>query len=226
MINKTVKIILCLHFAFTGLFSDDAISCKDDNYFIPYTYSARTVYVHWDDTPMKDECQDEVYATANQLRLTHRYDRIADIGCGSGYKLIKYLSDCHTVGFEIEPTLSFLCKKYTNREWELVDFASTNPNQSDFDIVICADVIEHLVDPDQLLNYINKMNFHYLVISTPDRYLLGDAAQKGPPENPAHVREWGYDEFEKYISAYFEVVDHHHTHKEFWGQTIVCRKRL
>lgn len=79
-------------------------------------------------------------------------------------------------------------------------------------MIICSDVIEHLVDPDILLSFLEKSNFKFLILSTPER----DSVQMkqrgllwdGPPVNEAHVREWNFEEFEQYISYKFKIIDH------------------
>ncbi len=39
-----------------------------------------------------------------------------DVGCGSGWKLVNYLSgEFHTIGIETEPALSFLRKTYPDQ---------------------------------------------------------------------------------------------------------------
>ena len=39
-----------------------------------------------------------------------------DVGCGSGWKLVKYISEeFRTIGIDTEPALSFLKKKYPNQ---------------------------------------------------------------------------------------------------------------
>lgn len=44
-----------------------------------------------------------------------------DVGCGSGWKLVKYLSEeFHTIGIETEPALSFLRKTYPE---QVLDFS-------------------------------------------------------------------------------------------------------
>jgi hypothetical protein len=100
-----------------------------------------------------------------------------------------------------------------------------------FDILICADVIEHLVDPDELLNWIQNLNFNYLVISTPDRDKLklyqwpAEQSQSGPPVNEGHIREWNFEEFEAYISQFFEIKKHFHNSSEWMAQVIVAIKK-
>lgn len=206
---------------------------KEQNFFIKEGYISRKTYTHFDDCSLKDEFQDEVYFAAWKLAGETHCRNIADVGCGSGYKLLKYFSDCETTGFEIQPTLAFLQKTYPHRIWGLSDFGQ-KPIQASFDLVVCSDVIEHIVDPDALLNWISQLDFQYLVISTPDRDRLtcvwtdpiyGAQSQLGPPVNIAHVREWNFREFEKYISQYFDVVTHFHPEKEFYGQIIVAVKK-
>lgn len=201
-----------------------------ERYCIKEGYVSRTSYTHFDDTGNKDECQDEVYCAAQVIAKTRHYRNIGDIGCGSGFKLIKYFKSHETVGFEIEPTLSFLKAKYPDRRWEVSDFSHSLAERQ-FDLIVCADVIEHLVNPNELLEWIKECNFELLIISTPDRArllkLYGNniQSQVGPPLNPCHVREWTFDEFASYIGQHFDIVSHFHCKKEYWGQVIVVKKR-
>jgi len=230
---KKVIFLTCILFAnFTLVF---AANYKDQNYFIKKGYIARQHYTHFDDSALKDEFQDEVYFAACVLSNIHQYKTIGDVGCGSGYKLLKYFKECNTIGFEIQPTLDFLQKAYPYREWCISDF-STKPARQECELIICSDVIEHVEDPDQLLSWIDQFNFQYLVISTPDRDRLihvwtdscyGPQSQSGPPVNITHIREWNFKEFEKYVSQYFDIVDHFHCTREFYGQVVVaCKKRV
>lgn len=208
------------------------LSFQDKNFFIKEGYISRQTYNHFDDTHFKDEYQDEVYSAAYELSQKNDYTRIYDIGCGSGYKLMKYFYGCETVGYEIQPTLDFLLRTYSDRVWKLSNFKK-QPEFSSTDIIVCADVVEHLVNPDLLLNWIAKFDFKYLVISTPDRDQMflrckkkgrADQIQKGPPLNTKHVREWNFQEFKKYIGQYFDIVSHMHPKKHFWGQIIIAKK--
>lgn len=199
-------------------------------YCIKEGYISRTSNIQFDDTGNHDEYQDEVYLAAHTIAETHHYRSIGDIGCGSGFKLMKYFQSYETVGFEIQPTLSFLEGKYPDRQWKASDF-NQPLSERQFDLIVCADVIEHLIDPNQLLEWIQECNFELLVISTPDRDRLLEVqgnnpqSQTGPPVNAAHIREWSFDEFAFYIGQYFDIVSHFHTEKEFWGQVIVAKKR-
>jgi hypothetical protein len=57
-------------------------------------------------------------------------------------------------------------------------------------VVICADVIEHLPDPVPLVRNLASLaeRSRAVVVSTPDRALVGGPHHLGPPGNPSHAR--------------------------------------
>ncbi len=197
---------------------------ENKNYCIKKNYTSRAHYTHYDDRECKDEYQDEVYATAAEIVYENGFKNIFDVGCGSGYKLVKYFDGLDTLGCEIQPTFDFLLHAYPHKKWMLSDFSCPYPAR-ERDLIICSDVIEHLIDPDLLLNWIDQIDFKYLVISTPDRDKLPLAGQSGPPINPAHIREWSFAEFEEYLSRYFHIVRHFHHERSGDGQIIIATKR-
>jgi hypothetical protein len=180
----------------------------EKTYFIREGYKHRHSYTHYSDIGFEDQYQDEVYQTALRTLEDNNLKTIYDVGCGGAYKLRKYFKDYNFTGAEIEPTLSWLTKTFPKDEWVLSDFSK--PVETD--LFICSDVIEHLVDPDGLLDFFQQSNFKFLVLSTPER----EAVQRfqkgflweGPPVNPAHVREWNFKEFGDYISSRFNVIKH------------------
>jgi len=196
------------------------------NYCMRKDYIARTEYSHFNDQGFEDAWQLEVYLHALGLMKKYKLEKIIDVGCGSGYKLMTYLGEYETVGIELAENMDFLRKKYSNRKFLTSDFNSGEDFYTD--VVICSDVIEHLLDPDELINFLKSMTFKYLVISTPDRHMLYgrmDPLQVGPPKNKAHVREWGFGEFKKYISSYFDIVEHKISNMEQSSQMIICTKK-
>jgi hypothetical protein len=217
--------------AFSDIPSKKHRSFKNNNYFIKPGYICRSTYVpdnhaHNGIDPAQEEVYQEAYAIARECGA----QTIGDIGCGSAYKLLKYFSSYKTIGFEVDPNFAYLKSYYPERTWIYGNFNSTL-DLPFFDVIICADVVEHLVNPDDLLNWIQRLNFKYLVISTPDRDKLPlyqippEQSQSGPPVNPYHIREWSFAEFEEYVSQFFEIKRHFHNNTEWMAQVIVATKK-
>jgi SAM-dependent methyltransferase len=164
---------------------------------------------------MTDKYQKEVYIYAQSLMKLHNFNTVVDVGCGSGYKLVKYLGEYDTTGIETEPCISFLRKKYPSLKWLDSGEAekSFKPHTIKADVVICSDVIEHIVDPDNLIEFLLSIDSTYYVISTPCRNRLVEFFDRKPldaPINKCHVREWTMDEFKQYISKRFTLIESHY----------------
>lgn len=186
-------------------------------------YSHRKEAHFYDDTPNRDECQKEVYELARFYLDKYGYQQVLDIGCGSGYKLLQQFADYPTVGVEVGATLAFLQQKYPNRTWIDAARAEQIPRQTD--LIICSDVIEHVANPDEMLELIKKIDFKLLFLSTPDRDLVRGWYNYGPPENKCHTREWNTKEFRRYVAAHFDIISHQITHVEDATQLLICKKK-
>lgn len=171
------------------------------SYFLPKGYKVGEVK-YFDDTPNTDEFQREVYQCAKNLVKPGA--TVLDIGCGSAFKLMSFFgSGYNAVGLDLKPTVEKLRERYPKGKW--IEYDLEHPDDSwlgdNYDLVICADVVEHLEDPDKLFALLRKLRFDKLVISTPDRSLIVERGgdRLGPPQNPHHVREWSRREFKRYL---------------------------
>lgn len=192
---------------------------SEDEYCMPLTYKINQNPEHFDDVAATEKgdgekWQREVYRYAAKVMKEHGFTHVADIGCGAAFKLMKYLGMYDTVGFETEPCYSYLKSKYPERKWVLSgepekNFIEYNEN---FDLIICADVIEHIIDPDLLIDFIKKLNFKYVIMSTPNQHFR--STPSGPPVNKAHVREWNHEQFTRYMEKHFTIIHKFHDPKE------------
>lgn len=175
------------------------------DYFIHPGYTCRMENLAFDDTPFTDEFQKEVYFFARKICDRDKLKSVCDIGCGSGFKLMANFHDLDTVGIEVVETCEFLKAKWPERRWAVSGLDA--PPVFSKEMVISADVIEHLPCPDKLLKYIVQMKPEDIVLSTPERELASGATD-GPPKNVHHVREWNFDEFDAYIASWFDIERH------------------
>jgi hypothetical protein len=186
-------------------------------FFIKENYKCRLENKSFDDTKLTDQWQKEVYEFAKNIAQKHNFQNVLDIGTGSGYKLIKYFDHCNTLGIDIPATVEFLRNTYPNKAWS----SNFNPIKG-YDLIISSDVIEHLPDPDMLLDLIIASSPKLIVLSTPDRSLLYSGDHDGPPYNKAHVREWNMSEFYKYIDSKLQVLEHFTSNRKQSTQVILA----
>jgi hypothetical protein len=185
-----------------------------DKYCMPKKYYARINNRHYVDLDCTDEYQKEVYVYANKIMKNNNFKKIIDVGCGSGYKLVHYLSNYETIGYETQPCIDHLRKKYPTRTW--VDSGQKsksfnyNKQEKEYDMIMSSDVIEHIVDPDELIKFMKSFKCKYYLFSTPCRKVLtlrNGYDSNGPPKNKQHVREWTFDEFKMYLNKHFDVLE-------------------
>jgi SAM-dependent methyltransferase len=77
-----------------------------------------------------------------------------------------------------------------------------------FDLIVCADVLEHLKHPDACLRFIRShlAEGGRALLSTPERdHLRGRDCMRSP--HPGHVREWNAAEFRRFVGGCGLVVE-------------------
>lgn len=136
-------------------------------------------------------------APANVVRMVGRDKRVLEIGCGPGSitKILAHQGGCQVTGLELDPEAIKIVRPYcvqviqadlNSSEWpSLLDGAKR------FDVVVAADVLEHLYDPwmalQRMVPLINSRG--YLVISLPH---VGHAAVMACLFNgDFEYRDWG-----------------------------------
>jgi hypothetical protein len=134
--------------------------------------------------------------------------------------LIRELGEFDTIGVDVSPTYEWLKERYPDRSWVRSFTAASSSLRGD--LVICADVIEHVLDPDELIEFLKGIRPQFLILSTPDRDLMYGGRHWGPPTNETHIREWNFDEFHRYIGKHFNILNHVISNREQFTQMTVC----
>lgn len=149
--------------------------------------------------------QYEIYKICKKIIKNTNIKSVLDIGCGSATKLMNLIYPITKEVYGIDQTrIINYCRKRFKLDTFLVDNIE-DPSlklEKKFDMIICADVIEHLLNPDKIIEYIKKYCHKdtIIVLSTPERDILrGKKCNKSI--KPTHVREWNREEFNSYLKS-------------------------
>jgi len=154
--------------------------------------------------------QPDVYQLVAYLVERTGARRIVDIGCGSAKKLLALTTAADVIGIDHPSTVRTLQELHPTRSWIAADLEAplteprlAAPELAEDAVVVCSDVIEHLLDPRPLLELLRswRHSAKAIVMSTPDRVRVRGVDDIGPPANPFHVREWQLDEFDVLLRA-------------------------
>ncbi|GHC74149.1 methyltransferase domain-containing protein [Streptomyces violaceochromogenes] len=184
-----------------------------ESFFIRSGYSSRDhVEYFLDETDDTVTWQPDVYPyTAARAEELGR-DVVIDIGCGRAGKLASLAGEHPAwtyIGVDFGDNLIWCRDNHPFGEWIEVDLESAerlpiDPSLVRRSIVVCSDVIEHLVNPMPALSLIRGLlqeGSAAAVLSTPARECRSGYDTPGPPRNPSHVREWASDEFQALLRA-------------------------
>ena len=136
---------------------------SDDKYWNKQRILAAEVYQH------------PVYQFLSKYVRKNNIRSIIDVGCGVGKKLAYVHAQnpsVEIIGIDQEDPIRYCEATYEFGEWYVDDFEQSSLS-SDIkaEIVICSDVIEHLINPTVLLNYIKDLlkQDGVAILSTPER---------------------------------------------------------
>ncbi len=189
----------------------------EDHLFLPWRYERNPQasadsegMPYWEKPSLNNTLyQEPVYRWAAQLVRRGGWEAVLDVGTGSGVKLEKYVLPvaATTVGFDQGSGVALARTRCPAIEWIDGDLMLEADWQQlagrGFDLLVCADVIEHVEQPVFLLRQLAALiaDGGQLLISTPDRMRFDVPTPVGPPTNPRHVREWTRDEFELLLES-------------------------
>lgn len=136
-------------------------------------------------------------APANVVRMVGKNKRVLEIGCGPGSitKILAEQGGCQVTGLELDPEAIKKVTPYCTQVMQADLNSSEWPNLLDgmekFDVLVAADVLEHLYDPwTSLQRMVPLLNPEgYIVISLPH---IGHAAVMSCMINgDFEYRDWG-----------------------------------
>ena len=196
-----------------------------DNYFIKKDYQINQINLtndkfneikYWNKNRKLSSkiFQFPVYKFLDSYIKENQITTLIDVGCGIGNKLV-YINNSNPnlkiIGIDQKDPIDFCRENYNFGEWIVDDFESKRANLNlKAQLVVCCDVIEHIQNPDLLIDYLKervKKNGR-IILSTPERDRLRGNKNLNSP-NKFHVREWNYNELEEYLKHRgFKIINH------------------
>lgn len=132
---------------------------------------------------------------------------VLDIACGEGYgSYFLAQNAAHVIGIDIDAsTITNAKRKYkkSNLEFKTGSVLQIPEPNNTFDVVVCFETLEHIVDQDKMVNEVKRVlkTGGVFIVSTPDkRYYTDEAGNM----NPFHLKELYADDFKSLIARYFQ----------------------
>jgi hypothetical protein len=207
------------------------VSSSEQNYFLPngYIVNDRPSPCERNNKP-KNDAQWHVYEMATRVAAM----TVLDVGCGDGVMLVEFFKTLKTRGVDTPTNIELCFGQFPDRDWSSMNLDGPHMLPEGSEVVICADVIEHLVHPHYLLNELARLNKQHgatLIISSPERLAKRGSTHMGPPPNVCHVREWTHGEFQRLLvhfglSPIFCLVPTSRFSSMFTTQVAVCHGKV
>ena len=174
-----------------------------ERYWTPERLAASSSYQH------------PVYLLCRDLLRSRRARSLLDVGSGPGTKLAALIAPlCRDLVLIDQPSVREVAARFLPAarfvEADL-DALDLDLGRS-FDLIVCADVLEHLKRPDDCLRFIRShlAEGGRALLSTPERdHLRGRDCMQSP--HPDHIREWNADEFRRFVEGCGLVVE-----RQYW----------
>ena len=138
--------------------------------------------------------------------LVEAGDRVLDLGVGDG-ALLRYMIDHKKIdgfGLDVSPKAVTFCREQgLNVDLADINKPITDYLEAPFDYIILSEIIEHLPDPENLLNSLRPYARKAIVVSIPNtgfhqhrlRLLLGKFPLQWVVTPGEHLRFWTWKDF-------------------------------
>jgi SAM-dependent methyltransferase len=162
-------------------------------------------YWHADRLALAADYQFDVYLDVRRIATEGNAQSILDVGCGPAIKAGRLFANVVSeVVLVDQPTVRGLALSHCpGATFVAADLESISEDlHRTFDVIVCSDVIEHLLDPSRCLAFLRRHAApnSRILVSTPERdYARGVGCMAC--DKPEHVREWTGSEFVAMLQA-------------------------
>jgi SAM-dependent methyltransferase len=166
---------------------------------------------HTSKNPIQRFLINNFYSSLISLAKPLSPKNILDAGCGEGFSLNKLISNNigeYLEGIENSKEAIALGKKLFPRTKIKLGSVYDLPYETNyFDLVLCTEVLEHLVDPQKALSEIIRVSKKYIIVSVPNEpfFMLSNFLRgknlSGLGNDPGHINHWTILTFQKFLKS-------------------------
>jgi SAM-dependent methyltransferase len=151
-----------------------------------------------------------VYRWAARLVRSRKIVSVLDVGCGPGWKLSEHICPllADVTGIDQPSALAVGRASGVRGRYLAMDLQRPDDLGRSFGLVMCVDVIEHLIDPRPLVGFLRRCAGPdgLVLLSTPERDRHRGVSCRSA-DKPEHVREWSRGEFVRFVESQGLVVE-------------------
>lgn len=140
---------------------------------------------------------------------------ILEVGCGEGevlYRLDQRFPTASASGMDLSYDTLLEAKRRFDTQTVVCGSASNLPYDSGrFDLVVCVEVLEHVLDPERVLRELRRVASGHLLVSVPQEPLwrilnmARGAYWTSLGNTPGHLHHWSSREFRRLLEGFFRL---------------------
>jgi 2-polyprenyl-3-methyl-5-hydroxy-6-metoxy-1,4-benzoquinol methylase len=155
-------------------------------------------------------------------RLVHESNprSIHEVGCGEGFWVMHWAErGFEAKGSDFSADVIEMARRNAKERgladglFDVVSIYDVDPDRDAADLIVCCEVLEHVEDPEQALEALQKIVRRDLVISVPREPLwrvlnmLRGRYLRNMGNTPGHLNHWSSAGIRQLAEKYFDVID-------------------
>lgn len=144
-------------------------------------------------------------------------ESVLDVGCGEGFTLEKLRlagvgKKLEGVDF-LERAIELGKREHPDLDLKTGTIFDLKYKDNSFDVVICSEVLEHIIEPEKGLQELVRVSKKYCVLSVPNEpfFMLGNFLRGKNltrlGNDIEHINHWTFWQFKNMVGKYLDVVD-------------------
>lgn len=194
------------------------------------SYTSSNMQKHISGNPLQRWLLDRFHATAVELMVDVRATTVLDAGCGEGFGMRAVLGEStRAVGLDYSAAAARLARaQNTAALFASGDVTRLPFADNTFDLVLCMEVLEHLVSPEIGLAELCRVSQRWLLLSVPNEPLFRGANflrgknMQAWGNDPGHLNHWSSRGFERFVGQQCQIVQ---VRRSFPWTLLLCRVR-